>query len=583
MDEFKILHSENWNKASWQEKLEALQKLENLQAAQHGRKPYVIELEQYKNNRANGACHNGKGIIYLNENLLKNNENFSNYRSIESVFHEGRHSYQYMVYERKIEHSNEKEVADWIKNKIFYVNGSENKLLYELQPREMDARKYGLAELEKFYNGLEKSFGKDENITNYFNKRKDEEQEIIKDAIKKYGQDYLLGIEKHIDKLHYESRLDRAEKAYEEKYLKPLKEDLVKELEKIYEQKQSIYAEIQQKNLDQKEIELVREQLDELKTQEIQAQNELFQLSQTLHSPEAQKEIEKNAQELLEQDQKLYMQKLETKVEITNDTKTDEKIIENLTQEFTQQEEVETRQLTVEESKELANEIYYEISNDKEVSKLQEQFIKIKTETKRDQKKLVPEKFTPEQLEKRLEELENKIRKFDFERADLSKKIYTEKQVEAVARGMFTGGETTKLNSECATLKKEQQSLEEAIKKHQENKPKMLDFEAKKVYEQESKHLESLKKDLEQRYKKNIDKIEKMKEQLQKPESKQKIEQIKESILQRNFVNQEKVNQLAQKIGKLRTERAEVSKCQFNQQIERSKQLDNQINKSLEH
>ena len=37
MDNFKILHSDNWYKASWQEKLETLQKLENLQAIQQGR------------------------------------------------------------------------------------------------------------------------------------------------------------------------------------------------------------------------------------------------------------------------------------------------------------------------------------------------------------------------------------------------------------------------------------------------------------------------------------------------------------------------------------------------------------------
>ena len=253
--------------------------------------------------------------------------------------------------------------------------------------------------------------------------------------------------------------------------------------------------------------------------------------------------------------------------------------------------EVEERKRLEREDKDLKTKLKdlkaKEVDLKKEIEREKESLLnqeKVKQDIERQAKEIYKESFmknaNEKQIESRLEEIDKAVRKYDFERAEVNKNLYTEKQAENVARSIFTNGATTELIKERAALNKEQQSLEEKIKQHQENKPKMFDFEGKKTHENEAKRLEELKKDFEQRYKDNTDKVEKMKEQLQKPEAIKQVESIKQSVLQRNISRLEKIDELDKKLSGLRSERAQLQKRQFDLGQERSMKREIERNKS---
>ena len=138
----------NWPHLSPNERLEAYQKLENIQAEKLHRPACEIVAKPMEES-LRGQFSNQNNVIYLNEAYITD-ANLS-YDGMATIFHEGRHAYQHYVCFEKEKVHRWSRAYKWRQNFAGYEQGSEEKYsFYSMQPVERDANRYALYRLKQF-------------------------------------------------------------------------------------------------------------------------------------------------------------------------------------------------------------------------------------------------------------------------------------------------------------------------------------------------------------------------------------------------------------------------------------------------
>ena len=139
------LQYENWVELSADERVAAMQQLEDKIAIIEMRDPFTIRTEAMD---AAGSCSYSERLISINTDRLMNNSRELYLDNLDTLFHEGRHAYQhYNLDIRRTEQSNEL-VDGWYLNlkEMQYDNGDrlfmhrQGLCAYMAQPVEYDAR-----------------------------------------------------------------------------------------------------------------------------------------------------------------------------------------------------------------------------------------------------------------------------------------------------------------------------------------------------------------------------------------------------------------------------------------------------------
>jgi len=197
-----IIHSSNWNKATFEEKLDALQKLENHYAKIQGRNPCPVTTEKMDSISECGYYNDRRGVIVLNEEHLKSTEwEYFNYICADTVIHEGYHSFQYRAVDNNELANKGENTEKWKENIIVYYPPREG-YIYRFQPLERDTNTYSNIEIDTINKDLEGKFGIDHSYHAYREDVVDYDFEINQErAIDDLGTNY---IEKIDEKIHSE-------------------------------------------------------------------------------------------------------------------------------------------------------------------------------------------------------------------------------------------------------------------------------------------------------------------------------------------------------------------------------------------
>jgi len=175
------LRADKWASLTPEERLEALQELENKLAQQRGEQPCLVETIPEEDRdledgeiRTRGQyipSNGGPGTIQIDPGLVSSDQP---YQAVETLFHEDRHAYQAYAVQHPEIHDNPEEVEDWRQN----LNGGyieSDYAYYRWQPVEADANQIARKRTDELYSG---EFQDSEKYPDY---RAEKEQEISDD------------------------------------------------------------------------------------------------------------------------------------------------------------------------------------------------------------------------------------------------------------------------------------------------------------------------------------------------------------------------------------------------------------------
>lgn len=144
-----------WRSLSRDEKLQAVQEVENRQAALYGRPAIPVSIDPSLSERTYGGYSHMLKQIHLNEEFFKTHvfpsAQFPPAMLLNTILHEGRHAYQHHL----VDHSDiEAHSCDLLKVWKFncnegYISPRMNRWLYFQQAIERDARMFALKELKR--------------------------------------------------------------------------------------------------------------------------------------------------------------------------------------------------------------------------------------------------------------------------------------------------------------------------------------------------------------------------------------------------------------------------------------------------
>ncbi len=175
---WKMLHHVNWNRMDAETRLAVYQELENRQAKLDGRKPVRIRADRPMGPGLYGihATHlDGSETIFINPRYVKTGKLFKNTDTsifnaasgLDTVMHEGRHSFQQHVVKNNLNVVSELQRMEWATSMVqhggMYIS---NTIFYAIQGIEMDARRFGRRQMEKIGNYFKSIGHEDPNFTN---------------------------------------------------------------------------------------------------------------------------------------------------------------------------------------------------------------------------------------------------------------------------------------------------------------------------------------------------------------------------------------------------------------------------------
>lgn len=143
---------DTWCKLSKEERLEVMQKIENV-ASKIAHRPSCQVNSKYLGENHLGYFSPDTKKITLNSRYLESDRE-SYYKSIETIIHEGRHGYQdYNMYSRQV-HPSSGDITNWVWNQ--FECGYQSAEIYGfkrywMQPVETDARKFAEDVTKRFY------------------------------------------------------------------------------------------------------------------------------------------------------------------------------------------------------------------------------------------------------------------------------------------------------------------------------------------------------------------------------------------------------------------------------------------------
>lgn len=185
----------NWVKYSPGKRQKILEIVEEKQSKKLKREKLPVVINANPNWGSYGMFEvdaSGKKTLYLSINLI--NDVSLRYHALETIFHEGRHAYQYeQITKKKIGFFNFK-AKRWRDNYSGYITSKEDRTIYSLQPVERDAQKYAIDRMEdfsfKFRNEADYQETMNQMIYRY--------EKTIENAKKEYGLFYKSKMYKRI-------------------------------------------------------------------------------------------------------------------------------------------------------------------------------------------------------------------------------------------------------------------------------------------------------------------------------------------------------------------------------------------------
>ena len=148
-EESLTLISEKWSQLTQEQKIDVIQAVEDHEAEINGRTACSIEgkfLYTGNDGIVLGQYDRETRSIYINDSQLSSDSKYGNSsdKLLQTVLHEGRHSYQHQVIEGTVEHEDKKEIEQWKENFDRYISFKEDPRGYYNQPIEIDARTYAV-------------------------------------------------------------------------------------------------------------------------------------------------------------------------------------------------------------------------------------------------------------------------------------------------------------------------------------------------------------------------------------------------------------------------------------------------------
>lgn len=141
LGEVEGIRPERWESANSEERLGALNEVEQRMAEHQGRPAVEVRIQEAGGGSFGFYDHDGKRIFVGSYALAHAGAQ----ENVDTIVHEGRHAYQYHAVEHPGFHPDENEVAAWRENlkPENYVRFEEDPELYANQPVERDAWAYG--------------------------------------------------------------------------------------------------------------------------------------------------------------------------------------------------------------------------------------------------------------------------------------------------------------------------------------------------------------------------------------------------------------------------------------------------------
>ena len=208
-----LLHPSMWRHLSLDQRVGALQDIENDYAGRQGRAPYQVAPDQNKDLGSCGGADHEQKKIFINAEHIRNDSCL--FLTVHTVLHEGRHAYQQAAIDRDGLHQKREEVELWRKNLSVYIPSTEKSfILYRNQPLERDAEAYAITEMGKLYNQLQQKYGPSEAYQNYAAIAVRESRYVEKAVTQKWGPNYAAEIDKAIGKAYELKHGLTASKAY---------------------------------------------------------------------------------------------------------------------------------------------------------------------------------------------------------------------------------------------------------------------------------------------------------------------------------------------------------------------------------
>lgn len=174
-----LYRSDIWSALSGEERLDALQELENRTAGELGNQPCEVRIEEM--NGASYGYYCG-GQIAVNKSLVNDGvlrfEDIDgtvieyaphdvNAQMMDTIHHENYHAYQDEVTNGSFEHVDTEERALWQANAEAYISPSDNGILYRLQSQERSAFERGESQTKAAFEKMEEKYGEDAGYQEY--------------------------------------------------------------------------------------------------------------------------------------------------------------------------------------------------------------------------------------------------------------------------------------------------------------------------------------------------------------------------------------------------------------------------------
>lgn len=139
-----------WKKLNTKERLAVCQRLENIQAKKLHRPRYKVVIRDLEKGVGGTCVSKNKEILLMTRYFLSDEKRFD---LMSTLFHEGRHAYQFDEIAEKKKHCILSKRYWWKKNMQGYINIAESgdKIsFYSMQPVERDAEEYSCRRLKRF-------------------------------------------------------------------------------------------------------------------------------------------------------------------------------------------------------------------------------------------------------------------------------------------------------------------------------------------------------------------------------------------------------------------------------------------------
>ena len=185
-----------WSKLSNGSRQRILEKIEKKQAKKLHRPilPVVVNTNPDCTYFGMFETSNDKQLLHINIKLLTDPS--KRFHALETIWHEGRHAYQYNIISNKRLGIFAFRKKRWKQNYSGYISSVEDKLIYSMQPIERDAQKYAIKKMEKMH----KRFKNEDDYWNTLQIMKFRYDETERQLKERHGIFYNLAIRRKIKK-----------------------------------------------------------------------------------------------------------------------------------------------------------------------------------------------------------------------------------------------------------------------------------------------------------------------------------------------------------------------------------------------